>query len=130
MGSAAKNRVGGIASLVLRKMKTVARNVNAKKRNQVRGSFHADNKNIVHLIELSHTSSNYRSSDQMTWNSNNASLSIAAGKVSPKKCGPVCKKFCEYGFQKNESGCEICKCNEKPGMWPCSVWRGDEYSVL
>ncbi|XP_071134321.1 uncharacterized protein [Mytilus edulis] len=28
----------------------------------------------------------------------------------PDECGPICKMFCENGFQTDERGCPICKC--------------------
>ncbi|XP_076077346.1 uncharacterized protein LOC143047895 isoform X13 [Mytilus galloprovincialis] len=32
----------------------------------------------------------------------------------PDECGPICKMFCENGFQTDERGCPICTCKNKP----------------
>jgi len=40
-----------------------------------------------------------------------------SGVCVPKAggCSPVmCELYCQYGFKKNEQGCEICACNEPP----------------
>lgn len=37
------------------------------------------------------------------------------GGVCQPLCEPVlCDLYCEYGFAKDERGCEVCKCNEPP----------------
>jgi len=36
-----------------------------------------------------------------------------------KPCQPVlCEMLCQYGFKKNERGCEICECNTRPSEGP------------
>jgi hypothetical protein len=32
--------------------------------------------------------------------------------------------YCPFGFQRDENGCEICKCNDKP---PCTDLPEDDY---
>ncbi|MEZ4226594.1 MAG: hypothetical protein R3B13_36945 [Polyangiaceae bacterium] len=45
-----------------------------------------------------------------------------SGVCIPKAgCSPVmCELYCPYGFQKDASGCEVCKCNEPPAQNSCA----------
>jgi len=40
-------------------------------------------------------------------------------KSTGVECSPVkCRMFCAYGFNRDENGCEICKCNDSPQPCP------------
>ena len=39
----------------------------------------------------------------------------ASTLISTATCAPVtCYMHCEHGWQRDENGCEICKCNRPP----------------
>lgn len=43
-----------------------------------------------------------------------------SGGTCVAACGPVnCNLFCEFGFKKDDMGCEICECNEPPADCGC-----------
>ncbi|MDC0674129.1 hypothetical protein [Nannocystis radixulma] len=45
----------------------------------------------------------------------NCTPDCGGGTCVASLCDPVvCNLFCEFGFQKDEQGCEICACNEPP----------------
>ncbi|KAG2379069.1 hypothetical protein C9374_007707 [Naegleria lovaniensis] len=35
-------------------------------------------------------------------------------KSTTMKCGPLCRMYCKFGFEKDESGCPYCKCKLGP----------------
>lgn len=48
----------------------------------------------------------------------------------PTECGEVmCALYCEYGFQTNEQGCEICSCNEAPKCEPLACKLDCEHGL-
>ncbi|GEM_PF-2881169 len=51
------------------------------------------------------------------------------GGVCQPLCEPVvCDLYCEFGFAKDERGCEVCKCNEPPIK--CVDTATDEFNLL
>ncbi|MGC9042390.1 MAG: hypothetical protein ACP5KG_00895 [Myxococcota bacterium] len=42
-------------------------------------------------------------------------IDCGGGGICQPLCAPVmCDLYCEYGFARDERGCEVCKCNEPP----------------
>ncbi|XP_064596574.1 antistasin-like [Liolophura sinensis] len=52
-------------------------------------------------------------------------LAIAAARTAGK-CPPVCWKFCPFGNERDNKGCEICRCRPPPrALEDCPPLCGD-----